>query len=268
MAVGRDERSYQHSTHPFIPAELGRLPSVTTICGLRDKSAPLMHWAVNKEREAIREAVLNVLTNPQRIDDFTSEEIWRHIEEATQGVKQAQKLKEEAAEIGSRVHALIAEAAAQRLIQPSLWAQDRPEVQHAMCAFKAWAEHSSLVLVDREQVVWSRQHRFAGTLDMVAWVDGQLTLLDFKTSNRLYDEHCYQIAAYAEAYEECRPKLIGLDYQPLRQLIVLRLSKTDGSFEPHDVTRRRAEAFRAFLGLKTVYDVEKAWSNGVIHATA
>ena len=53
-----------------------------------------------------------------------------------------------------------------------------------------------------ERRVWSSRHRYAGTIDALAWVDGKFGVLDIKTSTGFYPEYNLQTAAYVSALQE------------------------------------------------------------------
>lgn len=206
-------RFYSHSTHPEIPPELGRMVSVTTVTSCYPKP-----WLAAYYKKL--------------------------------GIEGAEKHTQEACDVGSRVHELIHAWLSNTHIDVD------PEViavQNAFQAFLDWASRVSFEMVDTEQVIYSATHGYAGRLDAVGWVDGKFSLIDFKSSKGVYAEHEIQLAAYATAYEEWRPRLYGSDNRPLERLIVIRLGKTDGAFEPHDLTSKRAKAFSAFLALKEIW---------------
>ena len=78
-----------------------------------------------------------------------------------------------------------------------------------------------------------------------------MTLVDFKTSKRVYDEHRFQTAAYAVALTEEFP---GLE---IKQRMVQRLSKTTGAVTPTILEDEGnftvQDDFAAFIGLRAVY---------------
>jgi len=53
-----------------------------------------------------------------------------------------------------------------------------------------------------ERQVWSRSHRYAGTVDALAEIDGKFGVLDIKTSPGFYPEYNLQTAAYVTALKE------------------------------------------------------------------
>ena len=54
-----------------------------------------------------------------------------------------------------------------------------------------------------EDMVYSDEGHFAGTVDLVIKLDNEVWLLDIKTSNGLYRSYDLQVAAYAKALKEC-----------------------------------------------------------------
>jgi hypothetical protein len=64
-----------------------------------------------------------------------------------------------------------------------------------------WTTHKP-ELISTEEFVWSDEHKYAGTADLVVKMDGEIWLLDIKTSNHLHKTYDLQLAAYAKAIEE------------------------------------------------------------------
>ena len=59
-------------------------------------------------------------------------------------------------------------------------------------------------LISTEEFVFSDKHKFAGTADLVCKIDGEVWLVDFKTSNSLHKSYDLQLASYATALKECK----------------------------------------------------------------
>ena len=71
----------------------------------------------------------------------------------------------------------------------------------------------------QEQALWSKALGMAGRVDCIGEFDGELSVIDFKTSKKVksiaeIDEYFWQTAAYALMYEE----LIG---NPINNLVVI-----------------------------------------------
>ena len=58
-------------------------------------------------------------------------------------------------------------------------------------------------LIETEVHLFSDEIKVAGTCDMVCEIDGELWIIDFKTSNHLQTTYDLQTAIYGKCYEEC-----------------------------------------------------------------
>ena len=59
-------------------------------------------------------------------------------------------------------------------------------------------------MISSEQFVWSDEHKFAGTADIVCKMNGEVWLIDLKTSNSIHKSYDLQLASYAKGLEESR----------------------------------------------------------------
>mgnify|MGYP001590523299 FL=1 len=66
-----------------------------------------------------------------------------------------------------------------------------------------WKSHKP-ELISSEQFVWSDEHKFAGTADIVCKMNGEVWLIDIKTSNSIHKSYDLQLASYAKGLEESR----------------------------------------------------------------
>lgn len=78
------------------------------------------------------------------------------------------------------------------------------EILPAVTAFRSFNETRGIVFHKEyvERKVKSFTHRFAGTVDALATVDGKFGVLDIKTSTGFYPEYNLQTAAYMLALQE------------------------------------------------------------------
>ena len=121
-------------------------------------------------------------------------------------------------DIGSEVHSLLE----LYILGKGFSLEDQSdEVIKAYEAFRLWEKTVNLQVSKPEQIVWSKKHRFAGTLDVVGYLNGKLFVIDFKTSKGFYDEYLLQIAAYKEAYQE-------MTGEKVEGVGILRLDKFTG----------------------------------------
>ena len=59
-------------------------------------------------------------------------------------------------------------------------------------------------LISAEDFVWSDEHRYAGTADLVVKMNDETWLLDIKTSNSIHKSYDLQLASYAKALGESK----------------------------------------------------------------
>lgn len=203
-----------------------RLPSVTGIIGIYDKPA-LLNWAVNQCVAYLK---------PYKDQPVTAEIL-------AAMPKEWRKVRDEAAQIGTDFHA-FAEAFAKGE-KPKL--PDGP-ARFAADAFMQWVTEHHFKPVAIERRILSRQEWYAGTVDVIAEIDGELTVLDYKTSKKpfkgiMYDEWRLQLAAYALAFEE------ETGMRPTRRIIARFPKEEDDSFEPYEATDHQFddEGWRATL---------------------
>ncbi len=110
----------------------------------------------------------------------------------------AEEVKEQSAREGSLVHSAVEKLLVGERI-PLL-----PEIAPAVRAFEKFAETRRIEIHEGciERAVWSFRHRYAGTVDALAVIDGKCGVLDIKTSTGFYPEYNLQTAAYASALQE------------------------------------------------------------------
>lgn len=140
------------------------VPGVTTILGMDgSKLGALMAWA-NKEGLAGR-------VSSKSSDAF--------------------------ADIGTLIHYLV--ECDVKGVEPDLGDYSPNQVEVAREAFKKWVEWKSqhqFELIHSELPLVSEKKEFGGTLDVLAKVDGRITLIDVKTSAKIRGSHKTQTTAY------------------------------------------------------------------------
>jgi len=113
-----------------------------------------------------------------------------------------------------------------------------------------WKRGANLKVVASETPLVSEMYLYGGTIDCLAIIRDRLTLLDWKTSNAVYEDHLIQIAAYAVLWEE------NFIDQPIKGgFDLLRISKETGAFT-HYHWDSLPECFKAFLHLRDLYNIK------------
>lgn len=187
---------------------------------------------------------------------------------ANSGWEEAERMKDEGADRGSKVHNAIQdllEGATLTYRTPyySQMAQDNValsdnEWKHLM-TFKAWWDKAGLKLFTTEFVVYSKTYSYAGTLDGI-FVTGEpkgtfmLHVADWKTSSAIFPTYRMQVAAYVMALIEMFPQLKGILIQGI---IVRTNTRHAAGYESVEMGfDQLEEEFKNFLAVKNVWSIE------------
>jgi len=212
------------------------LPSVTTVLKVIDKPG-LVGWARKIAFETFAEVMPEVLlqAEPQGLGFNEMTELVMETAD-----KRYWKNAKSPANFGKDAHALI---------QEILLGND-PEVPLLLTQvidnFKTWYSNSGLQLVVAESQVLSTVHGYAGTIDIMAHREADLVMVDWKTSDDVWPEMAFQLAAYAHAFTET----FSL---PIKEAWILRLGKKKPDFQVYQI-RDLEESFQGFLGALKLYN--------------
>lgn len=170
-----------------------RKVSCTTVCGIKDKSGALVPWALE---EAAKHLVA-VKESGKVIDE----------EQIIKAVFASDKARDKAADLGTRIHAIIEQYILHKISPKKYAMPDMPEDQSEMtgvASFLQWESEHRVKFLWAEKLVYSKKHDYIGKADFAAMVDGKKCLCDLKTGNGLYNSVKMQTAAYVAAdTEEC-----------------------------------------------------------------
>ncbi|MBI2023100.1 hypothetical protein HYT01_00865 [Candidatus Giovannonibacteria bacterium] len=110
----------------------------------------------------------------------------------------AEEVKMRSAEEGTRVHEAIQKTA---VGEPYMVTEEMRPVVEAFEEFNKTRNiffHPEFV----ERSIWSGIHKYSGTVDALASIDGKFGVLDIKTSTGFYSDYNLQTAAYVLALQE------------------------------------------------------------------
>jgi len=178
------------STHqPYHLAGSTIVPSVTTVLGILDKPG-LPHWAWELGRQGL---------------DY-------------------REVRDAAGRVGTLAHHLIAcylkgEKADVSEFSPG----EVDKAERCLAKYLAWEKENPLSPVMVEKPLVSEEFKFGGTPDLLAEIDGEFVLIDFKTGGGIYDSYFYQVAAYRKLLEE--------QGWPVSNARILRISADDSEAE-------------------------------------
>lgn len=177
-------------SHIYI-VDAKRKSGPTTYIGIKDKSTALVSWATELQADFIIEKI-------RRGEKITEEHVF-----FAQDLHRQKK--EEAADLGHKIHEWCEHYIKTKLKIKGYSMPDMPEdqnIQVAVNAFLDWEKEHKVKFLSSERLLYSRKHEYVGTLDIEALVDGDLCVVDLKSSNGLYNTVRMQTAAYLKADEE------------------------------------------------------------------
>ena len=131
----------------------------------------------------------------------------------------ADRIKQAAGSVGTRVHKALEELTTARTSPSELHAKYAlgPEEYMALLGFSRWCDARKPQIHHQELAVISHRLRVGGTVDLIAEIDDGIVVVDFKTSRHVSSTFWLQLHAYAYAIAEMKL------YTPKR-LMVLHLN--------------------------------------------
>lgn len=109
-------------------------------------------------------------------------------------------IRDAATDIGSVVHDLIRDAYL-GLVSPERLASLNPQVATVYAGWLEWATAQSFEPLGVELMVGNPPLGYAGRIDMLARQNGELVLVDWKTSSKISKSDLLQLAGYARCVE-------------------------------------------------------------------
>jgi hypothetical protein len=207
-----------------LPDGKTKVPSVTNIIdSVISKGIALQKWIANEERKLcieVAEQTFKALTGEDGAADFMTPENFRSLMTESLGTSKAHMRKLKAAgDLGTAAHNEIARRIDEQLGKSVPGPQPMPEgAELVVMAYDDYAKAHDLRPISSEGCVYDAFQGFAGCFDILAMVDGALTLVDIKSSKRVWRTQKLQLAAY-QACASRHPALKGMPIQSL----ILRL---------------------------------------------
>jgi hypothetical protein len=202
-----------------------KVPGTTTIIGRFKDSGGLLFWAFEQGKAAERGEISKLYDK-----------------------------RDEAAEAGILAHSLV-EAYIHKQPFPDLSQYPPDIVKQATQGYENyihWQEDNKIEVIEQEMELVSEKYKFGGCPDAIGRDSrGNLCILDWKTSNGIYQDYLIQIAAYRQLWEENNPE------KPITGgFHLLRFSKENADFA-HHYWSELDDAFDQFVLFRQAYDLDK-----------
>jgi hypothetical protein len=160
--------------------------------------------------------------------------------------------RDKSADIGTLVHArIMAYYLGYEIddynISPEAWRL----ADNSLKSFYEWARPRNVKAIVVETPLVSEKYRYGGTPDVYGEMDGELTLLDFKTGAGIYPDFFIQLAAYS--------KLLVENGYPHKKIIILNLPKSEGdSFQVQQISSDGLELqFKKFMHCVEIWELDR-----------
>ena len=134
-----------------------------------------------------------------------------------------------------------------------------PNVWQMFLRFVDFWEEYKPTLIEAEIHLFSDELKVAGTCDMVCEINGELWVIDFKTSNHLQTTYDLQTAMYAKCFEECFGKKVDRT-----GVLWLKSSKRGPKkdkiqgkgWEMYESKRTQEDNLNSYRAVRTLFDIE------------
>ena len=166
------------------PETAAKVPGVTSIVGNLPKPF-LKFWG---EKLVAEEAVDNLPAVTQLLMNGKRQAAIDMLKGAPR------RTTSDAAQMGTDVHGLV-----EKLNRGESLGQLHPDLQPWIDNYRTWLEDWQPQFLFVEATAWSETHGYAGTLDGICKVEGDLLMWDLKTGKATYPEVGLQLSAYANA---------------------------------------------------------------------
>ena len=174
----------------------------------------------------------------------------------------ADYIVKKSAEEGTQVHEMIESylgGEELNFLNDYGYPQFTPKVWQMFLKFVDWWEEYNPTLLKAEVHLFSDELKVAGTCDLVCEIDGEIWIIDFKTSNHLQTTYELQAAIYGKCYEECfgvRPDRFGILWLKSNKRKAAKGKMQGKGWEMYESSRSYEENLDIFVTVKKLFDLE------------
>lgn len=228
------------------PETAVKVPGVTSVVNMLPKGF-LKFWAAKSVAEYAVDNISDVVGIAMRDRDAAVDLL--------KGAPNRDTKK--AADIGSEVHDVfesIAKGEPPRRLHPDI----KVYADH----FESFMTEFSPEFVFMEETVWSEEHSYAGSFDVLGRIGGELVIGDWKTTRSgVHEEVALQLSAYRHADYIIRPDGSRVPLPTIEGGFVLHVRPEGWGLYP---IKCDEDVFAYFLKLRSVFDWDREVKGGVI----
>lgn len=241
--------SYQH------PQTGQRVPGVTSISGLHDKSNYLVPWAM----KFVAQAAVDYWDELVNLNDPDARYHFL--------MAKANLAKDDGRNEGSLAHNTIEQLLAGQQVEIA------DEIKPRIDGWKTWVDRWVAEWLEVEATVWSHTFGYAGTMDaLVRLKDGRVAMVDYKTGKDVHFDAALQLTALKNAdvivstdgeRPFIKPDVCAVLHLPRPVQTKTGRESVRGKWSYREV-RTELEEMQCFLALKIAYDYEHQHANAAI----
>ena len=134
-----------------------------------------------------------------------------------------------------------------------------PNIWQMFLRFVDFWEEYKPTLIEAEIHLFSDKLKIAGTCDMVCEINGELWIIDFKTSNHLQTTYDLQTAIYAKCFEECFGKKVdrtGILWLKSSKRRAKKDKMQGKGWEMYESPRTQEDNLNIYRAVRTLFDIE------------
>lgn len=223
----------------YIVQGIGEFKRVTHFISDIVNSSVLIDWGARKERELCASVVGQVMEGFVSTGEFPTK--YGFVDAYTRELgktRSHQRISREARDLGTSAHKMI-ELFLLPLVAGDNYQPAGPTLDEmkerapkgallAFDAFRLWYADQDIEPLAVEEIVYcndNSNHKmwYAGTVDLICKLNGEITIIDWKTSANIYFSAAIQIGSYAHAHNFLK------HYEPCTKALIVRLPKRSGS---------------------------------------
>ena len=134
-----------------------------------------------------------------------------------------------------------------------------PNIWQMFLRFVDFWEEYKPTLIEAEIHLFSDKLKIAGTCDMVCEINGELWVIDFKTSNHLQTTYDLQTSIYAKCFEECFGKKVdrtGVLWLKSSKRRAKKDKMQGKGWEMYESPRTQEDNLNIYRAVRTLFDIE------------
>ena len=242
---GRVKLLYRDSSHRYRVSVDGKKPdhaaNVTTVLNTLNKPA-IAEWACRMCCDYIEENLRALVAG----NSFSIEQVFKIVE---MGRTAHDRARDEAAGIGTSSHDWLRDYWRATMRKTDIPARPT-EIKPRNCiegALDFFSQHK-MVPVAVEEPLYSLTYNICGRPDWIGFIDDEFSIMDYKSTKKLWPECPVQMTPYAKTYEEMYTDLPKVRWG-------IRLDKETGDFEPRRYPPGEFDLdWETFLCIFKIYD--------------